>query len=65
MLLNGDRQPEPNETFVVNLSSPNNATIADGQGAGTITDDEPRIGISDVTRMEGNSGTTTYAGRKS
>lgn len=32
-----------NETFVVNLSSPTNATITDGQGVGTITDDEPRI----------------------
>ena len=43
MLVNGDRLAEPNETFVVNLSSPTNATIADGQGVGTIVDDEPRI----------------------
>ena len=42
MLVNGDRLAEPNETFVVNLSSPTNATIADGQGMGTILDDEPR-----------------------
>jgi len=38
----GDRLAEPNETFSVNLTSPNNATIADGQGHGTILDDEPR-----------------------
>src|SRR5262249_4796098 len=49
----GDRLPEPSETFAVNLSSPTNATIADGQGVGTILDDEPRISISDVSKLEG------------
>ena len=43
--------------FVVNLSAPINATIADGQGIGTILDDEPRISINDVTVTEGNTGT--------
>jgi probable HAF family extracellular repeat protein len=57
--INGDRLAEPNETFVVNLSSPTNATIADGQGVGTIIDDEPRISISDVTKAEGKKGQTT------
>jgi hypothetical protein len=52
----GDRLAEPNETFVVNLSSPTNATIADGQGVGTILDDEPRISVNDVTVTEGNTG---------
>src|SRR5262249_5464236 len=55
----GDRLPEPNETFAVNLSSPTNATIADGQGAGTIVDDEPRISIGDVTKAEGKKNQTT------
>jgi hypothetical protein len=55
----GDRLPEPNETFVVNLSSPTSATIADGQGTGTILDDEPRISISDVSKKEGKKGQTT------
>ena len=59
MLVNGDRLAEPNETFFVNLSSPTNATIADGQGVGTIVDDEPRISISDVTKTEGKKGQTT------
>jgi hypothetical protein len=59
VLVNGDRLPEPNETFVVNLSSPTGATIADGQGVGTIVDDEPRISISDVTRSEGKKGGTS------
>jgi probable HAF family extracellular repeat protein len=57
--VNGDRLPEPNETFFVNLSGAANATIADGQGLGTITDDEPRISISDVTKYEGKKGKTT------
>jgi hypothetical protein len=35
----GDKTPEPTETFYVNLSNPTNATIADGQGLGTILDD--------------------------
>jgi ELWxxDGT repeat protein len=59
VLVNGDRSGEPNETFVVNLSSPTNATITDGQGVGTILDDEPRISIGDVTKYEGRKGRTT------
>ena len=59
MPVNGDRLAEPNETFVVNLSSATNATIADGQGVGTIVDDEPRISISDVTKTEGKKSKTT------
>jgi len=54
--LKGDRLGEPNETFSVNLSAPTNATIADGQGIGTILDDEPRISINDVMVTEGNTG---------
>ena len=59
MLVNGDRLAEQTETFVVNLSNPTNATIVNGQGTGTIVDDEPRISISDVTKTEGQSGQTT------
>jgi probable HAF family extracellular repeat protein len=53
----GDRVTEPTETFVVNLSAPANAAIDDGQGIGTILDDEPRINIGDATVSEGNTGT--------
>ena len=59
VLVNGDRLPEANETFSVNLSGATNAVIADGQGAGTIVDDEPRISISDVSKKEGKKGQTT------
>ena len=56
----GDRIAEPNETFFVNLSNTVNGSIARGQGRGTIFDDEPRISISDVSKSEGNSGTTLF-----
>lgn len=57
--VNGDRLAEPNETFFVNLSNPNNAAITNGQGIGNIVDDEPRISISDVNKAEGKKGSTT------
>lgn len=36
----GDTAVEPSETFFVNLSAATNATIFEGQGVGTITDDD-------------------------
>ena len=36
----GDTVVEPNETFVVNLTSPTNATLSDSQGAGTILNND-------------------------
>jgi hypothetical protein len=55
----GDTLDEANETFNVNLSSPSGATIADGQGTGTITDDDPTpsLRVNDASVAEGNSGT--------
>ena len=59
VLVNGDLLNESNETYFLNLSSPSNATIADGQGIGTIVDDDglPSLWINDVTTGEGQSGT--------
>lgn len=56
----GDTRSEGDETFFVNLSSPSNATIADGQGLGTIRNDDtlPTLSINNVTVTEGNTGTT-------
>jgi hypothetical protein len=59
VLVNGDRLGEANETFYVNLSGATSASIVDGQGVGTIVDDEPRISISDVTKKEGKKNQTT------
>ena len=60
VLVNGDVLDEANETYFVNLSNPSNATIGDGQGLGTITDDDPlpALSVNDVTVTEGNFGTT-------
>jgi hypothetical protein len=56
----GDTVFEPTETFMVNLSNPINATIGDGQGVGTITNDDapplPAVSIGDATVTEGNTG---------
>jgi hypothetical protein len=55
----GDLVDEPDETFFVNLSNPSGAVIADGQGQGTITDDDPlpEVVVEDCATVEGNSGT--------
>src|SRR5262249_45180372 len=60
VLVNGDRVGEPNEAFFVNLGGATGAVVSDGQGGGTIVDDEPRISINDVAAKEGNSGTTLF-----
>jgi len=54
--LTSDSVFESLEQFVVNLSNPTGATIADGQGVGTITDDDaaPTVSIDDVTDAESN-----------
>ncbi|MDQ3813230.1 MAG: hypothetical protein M3347_04685, partial [Armatimonadota bacterium] len=61
--VNGDNLDEADETFFVNLSNPTNATIDDGQGVGTITDDDPTPTLSIGNALpspvtEGNSGST-------
>ncbi len=62
LTVNGDALDEgANERFFVNLNNPVNATIADAQGVGTISDDDdpPTISINDVRLNEGNTGTTS------
>ena len=59
----GDTVLEPNETFALNIGAPSNAavTVSDGLGLGTITnDDAASLAVSDVTLLEGNSGTTSF-----
>jgi subtilisin-like proprotein convertase family protein len=63
VLVAGDTVFEGDETFTLNLSNPANATIADGAGVGTITNDDsvPVVSIADRTQAEGNSGTTSFS----
>ena len=58
--VNGDTLDEANESYFVNLSNPSNATVTDGQGLGTINDDDPMpsLVIDDVSVTEGDAGTT-------
>ncbi|HEY0099416.1 MAG TPA: Calx-beta domain-containing protein, partial [Pyrinomonadaceae bacterium] len=44
--INGDTAYEPDETFFVNLGSPENATLSDAQAQGTIVNDDPQPTIS-------------------
>ncbi len=55
----GDVLDEANETFLINLTNPTNATITDNQGVVTIQDDDTAtISINDVTVKEGTGGTS-------
>jgi hypothetical protein len=65
VLVNGDTKNEADETFFVNLSGASGGTIGDGQGQGTITNDDPvpSITIPDLSTVEGDYGfntTTVY-----
>jgi uncharacterized repeat protein (TIGR01451 family) len=60
ILVNGDTLDEPSETFFVNLGNATNGSIVDGQGQGTINDNDPApsLSINDASIAEGDSGTT-------
>jgi Calx-beta domain-containing protein len=59
--VNADTQYEVDETLIVDLSNPTDSFMGDGQGVGTITNDDPvpSVSISDASVAEGNAGTTT------
>jgi len=71
--VNGDTKVEPDELFWVGLRNPVNATInpytssgdtSDGWGRGFIRNDDtlppPTISVNDVSKAEGDSGTTPF-----
>ena len=62
--VNGDADIEPDESFTVDLANPTDAVITDGQGLGTLLDDDalPTISIADVSVIEGAiaSSVTTF-----
>jgi len=54
--INGDILPEGNETFILNLSNPVGALLADSQGIGTILDDDSRYATAEhLDQQRGNS----------
>lgn len=54
--VNGDTTVEPNETFTVQLSNPNGATIADNSGTGTITNDDVASSNADLSNLTASAG---------
>jgi hypothetical protein len=56
-----DRDEEPTETYTLSIASPNNATISDALGTGTINDNDnpPELFIDDIVITEGDSGSFT------
>jgi hypothetical protein len=56
----GDVTQESNETFFVTISAPNNATLGNAQGIGTIVNNDPapRLFISNASVSESNGGPT-------
>src|SRR6185295_4972114 len=61
VIVNGDVAIELNEIFFVDVTNVTGATVAEGQGLGTIlNDDSPVLSINDVAASEGDSGTTTF-----
>jgi glucose/arabinose dehydrogenase len=60
----GDTQPEPDETFFVNLSSPGKATLATPSAQGTILDDDtPPMLAQVIVRIGRGPGTLFTDGR--
>jgi hypothetical protein len=59
----GDILDEPNEKFQVNLSAAVKAAVADAQGTGTITDNDPAysLAVNSVTVTEANTGANSIA----
>jgi Calx-beta domain len=60
----GDALDEPDETFFLELTVATGATIADGEGVATITDDDlpPDVSVpATLSVPEGQTGDTTYA----
>ena len=65
VLVNGDTTDEPNETFFVNVTNVTGASLVDGQGQGTIQNDDAPVQpppgsvvISEVYGGGGNAGAT-------
>jgi uncharacterized protein len=59
--VNGDTTGEPNETFFVNVTNVTGATVTDGQGQGTIVNDD--LVITPIHVIQGNGAASPLAGQ--
>lgn len=58
VLVKGDTVDEAQETYFLDISNVQNATVGSNRGTGFIVDDDgPTIRINDITVTEGNTGT--------
>ena len=65
VLVNGDTSIEPNETFFVNVTNVTGATLADGQGQGTIVNDDVAVcgdPYTPIYTIQGSGAATPLAG---
>ena len=60
--VNGDTAVEPDETVLLNLTNPTNATLADGQGVGTIRNDDLAPGAT-ITVLNPDGGENWKSGQ--
>ena len=60
--VNGDTAVEPDETVLLNLTNPTNATLADGQGVGTIRNDDSAPGAT-ITVLNPDGGENWKSGQ--
>ena len=59
--VNGDTTGEPNETFFVNVTSVSGATVTDGQGQGTIVNDD--FTLTPIHDIQGNGAASPLNGQ--
>ncbi|HET7844277.1 MAG TPA: Calx-beta domain-containing protein, partial [Xanthomonadales bacterium] len=58
--VNGDTTNEPNETFLVNVTNVTGAVVTDGQGQGTINNDDPVL--TAIHDIQGNNAASPIVG---
>lgn len=59
--VNGDTTPESNETFFVNVTNVTGANVGDGQGVGTITNDD--VPVYPIYQIQGSGAASPYDGQ--
>ena len=65
VLVNGDTAVEPDETFLVNVTNVTGATVADGQGQGTIVNDDAAVcgdPFTPIYTIQGSGAATAIPG---
>ena len=58
--VNGDTEVEPNETFFVNVTNVSGATLGDGQGVGTINNDD--VALTPIHDIQGPGASSPLSG---